>query len=71
MSEAFEDKVIRLRAMCAYGQQTWDLSPCDIDAISMAVKAVDAIVKIKQMIMHDRGEDTLTEVWNLIDGGIR
>jgi hypothetical protein len=37
------DHLGRLRAMIAPGQQTWDLSPNDVEAIAMAVRVLDVI----------------------------
>ena len=36
-------RVARLRAMVAEGQQTWDLSPKDVEAIKLAVDVLEAI----------------------------
>jgi hypothetical protein len=38
------DKLDRLRAMTAKGQQTWDLSPKDVAAIQMAVDVLELLV---------------------------
>lgn len=36
-------QIARLRAMVADGQQTWDLSPKDVEAIKLAVDVLEAI----------------------------
>lgn len=43
MSEAFE-RLERLRAMIQPGQQTWDLSERDVQAIRMAVGVIEVII---------------------------
>ena len=45
--ESIDDQVSRLRAMIGIGQQTWDLSPNDKAAISMAVRVLSVIQSIK------------------------
>jgi hypothetical protein len=45
--ESIDDQVSRLRAMIGIGQQTWDLSPNDQAAISMAVRVLSVIQSIK------------------------
>lgn len=43
MSESLKDKVSRLRAMAQHGQQTWDLSPKDTEAIQLAANVLNLI----------------------------
>ena len=38
------DKLDRMRAMVRKGQQTWDLSPKDVQAIQMAVDVLELLV---------------------------
>lgn len=41
MAKSFEDNLSRLKQMCEPGQQTWDLSPNDTEAIAMAVRMLE------------------------------
>lgn len=43
MSESLGDKVSRLRAMTEHGQQSWDLSHNDTEAIALAVRVLSVI----------------------------
>ena len=43
MKLSSEDNLDRLRAMIKKGQQTWDLSPSDVAAITMAVQVLSVI----------------------------
>jgi hypothetical protein len=41
--ENVDDKIDRLRSMSKPGQQTWDLSPNDVEAIRLAVNVLSVI----------------------------
>ena len=41
--ESVDDKISRLTSMCEKGQQTWDLSPNDVEAIRLAVDLLNVI----------------------------
>lgn len=49
-------QLARLRAMVADGQQTWDLSPKDVEAIRLAVDALEAIAIADEL--HDGDIET-------------
>jgi len=52
MQTTFE-KIDRLRAMVAKGQQTWDLSPKDVEAIQMAVDVFELLAESDDVETYD------------------
>ena len=55
------DRLDRLRAMVTKGQQTWDLSPKDVQAIQMAVDVLELLVHA------DRQHDGHLEMYDVDD----
>jgi len=47
--ESLDDQVRRLRAMIERGQQTWDLSLNDVEAISLAVRVLSVIETVNPL----------------------
>lgn len=66
MQTMFE-KLDRLRAMVAKGQQTWDLSPKDVEAIQMAVDVFELLAESDDIMP----ENIVTSLRRLCDNCLR